>query len=159
MYVRPWHRPVPPPGFRPRPGGPRFSTILGITLGTALNLSLNALINGGYTVTGYGPSAVYLTGVNLYGCYWPNATLNYVNSNLRGSEFVYSTYGYDRSRYDMLYRQMTNTYGVPIATNVNGARVSATWWGYNNSYISLNYFPDYDADGIYRYYTVLSIGD
>ena len=159
MYVRPWHRPVPPPGFRPRPGGPRFSTILGITLGTAINLSLNALINGGYTVTGYGPSAVYLTGVNLYGCYWPNATLNYVNSNLRGSEFVYSTYGYDRSRYDMLYRQMTNTYGVPIATNVNGARVSATWWGYNNSYISLNYFPDYDADGIYRYYTVLSIGD
>lgn len=159
MYVRPWHRPVPPPGFRPRPGGPRFSTILGITLGTALNLSLNALINDGYTVTGYGPSAVYLTGVNLYGCYWPNATLNYVNSNLRGSEFVYSTYGYDRSRYDMLYRQMTDTYGVPIATNVNGARVSATWWGYNNSYISLSYFPDYDADGIYRYYTVLSIGD
>ena len=153
-----WHRPVPPRGWVHHHGGPRLSTILGVTIGTALNLSLNALLNDGYTVTGYGPSSVYLTGVNQYGCYWPNATLNYINNSLRGSEFVYSTYGYNRARYDQMYRYMTNLYGVPVSSDINGDRVTATWWGYNNSYISLSYFPDYDSDGVYRYYTVLSVG-
>ena len=154
-----WHRPVPPRGWVHHYGGPRLSTILGVTIGTALNLSLNALLNNGYTVTGYGPSSVYLTGVNQYGCYWPNATLNYINNSLRGSEFVYSTYGYNRARYDQMYRYMTNLYGVPVSSDINGDRVTATWWGYNNSYISLSYFPDYDSDGAYRYYTVLSVGN
>ena len=154
-----WHRPVPPRGWVHHYGGPRLSTILGVTIGTALNLSLNALLNDGYTVTGYGPSSVYLTGVNQYGCYWPNATLNYINNSLRGSEFVYSTYGYNRARYDQMYRYMTNLYGVPVSSDINGDRVTATWWGYNNSYISLSYFPDYDSDGVYRYYTVLSVGN
>lgn len=154
-----WHRPVPPRGWVHHHGGPRLSTILGVTIGTALNLSLNALLNNGYTVTGYGPSSVYLTGVNQYGCYWPNATLNYINNSLRGSEFVYSTYGYNRARYDQMYRYMTNLYGVPVSSDINGDRVTATWWGYNNSYISLSYFPDYDSDGVYRYYTVLSVGN
>ena len=154
-----WHRPVPPRGWVHHHGGPRLSTILGVTIGTALNLSLNALLNDGYTVTGYGPSSVYLTGVNQYGCYWPNATLNYINNSLRGSEFVYSTYGYNRARYDQMYRYMTNLYGVPVSSDINGDRVTATWWGYNNSYISLSYFPDYDSDGVYRYYTVLSVGN
>ena len=154
-----WHRSVPPRGWVHHYGGPRLSTILGVTIGTALNLSLNALLNDGYTVTGYGPSSVYLTGVNQYGCYWPNATLNYINNSLRGSEFVYSTYGYNRARYDQMYRYMTNLYGVPVSSDINGDRVTATWWGYNNSYISLSYFPDYDSDGVYRYYTVLSVGN
>ena len=154
-----WHRPVPPRGWVHHYGGPRLSTILGVTIGTALNLSLNALLNNGYTVTGYGPSSVYLTGVNQYGCYWPNATLNYINNSLRGSEFVYSTYGYNRARYDQMYRYMTNLYGVPVSSDINGDRVTATWWGYNNSYISLSYFPAYDSDGVYRYYTVLSVGN
>lgn len=159
MYYRPWRRPVPPHGFRPGPRGPRFSTILGITLGTALNVSLNALINGGYNVVGYGPSAVYMDGVNLFDCYWPNATLNYIDNGLRNSEFTYSTAGYDRSRYNRLFQRLTMAYGSPVTMQNNGDSCTATWWGYDNGYVTLSYFPDYANNGLMRYYTVLSMGN
>ena len=159
MHHRPWARPVPPPHFRPRPGGPRLSAILGVTLGTALNISLNALMNGGYNVTGYGPSAVYLNGVNYFDCYWPDVTFNYNNSRFCNGEFVYSTYGYDRSRYNRLFQLLTTSYGAPVSSSGNNGSMTSTWWGYNNGYITLSYFPDYANNGRLRYYTVLSLGN
>lgn len=156
---RPWHRPTPPPHFRPRYGAPNFATILGVTIGTALNISINALMNSGYDVVGYGPASVYLNNVPMLNYTWPNATLSYVNGNLAGSEFVYSTPYYDMSRYNMLYSQLINQYGYPTTTQSNGGgSISSTWWGYNDNFVTLSYFPDYATNGTLRYYTSLTFG-
>lgn len=156
---RPWHRPTPPPHFRPYHGAPNFGTILGVTIGTALNISINVLLNSGYDVVGYGPQAVYLNNVSMLNYNWPNATLNYVNGNLIGSEFVYSTCYQDMSRYNMLYSRLINQYGYPASSQSNGGgSISVTWWGYNNNFVTLSYFPDYAANGGLRYYTALSFG-
>lgn len=152
---RPWHRPVPPPHFRPAYGAPTFAGVLGLVFGTALDITLNNLINSGYSVSGYGNDCVYLSNVRIMDFSWPEATLNYIGGNLRGSEFTYSTPFYDMSRYNMLYRNLANRYGPPVA--VDGTTV--TWWGYNNGYVRLSYFNDYAYNGASRYYTTLSIGN
>lgn len=157
---RPWRPPVPPRHWRPYHGAPRFSTILGITLGTAIDITINSLLNSGYNVTGYGPNVVYLNSVPMMNFTWPNATFNYVDGAFRGSEFTYSTPGYDMSRYNMLYNQLISQYGYPVSVQNNGGdSVSATWWGYNNGYITLSFFPDYAYNGSLRYYTTLSVGN
>ncbi|MDO5395024.1 MAG: hypothetical protein Q4F07_03555, partial [Bacteroidales bacterium] len=157
---RPWRPPVPPPNFRPYYGAPSFTGILGLTFGTALGITLSNLANTGYNVTGYGNDCIYLSNVPMFNLSWPNATLNYVNGNLRGSEFTYSTPGYDMSRYNMLYNSLVAQYGYPVSVQNNGGyNVSATWWGYNNGYITLSYFSDYAYNGTMRYYTTLSIGN
>ena len=157
---RPWRPPVPPRHWRPYHGAPRFSTILGITLGTAIDITINSLLNSGYNVTGYGPNVVYLNSVPMMNFTWPNATFNYVDGAFRGSEFTYSTPGYDMSRYNMLYNQLISQYGYPVSVQNNGGdSVSATWWGYNNGYITLSFFPDYAYNGSLRYYTTFSVGN
>ncbi len=109
-----WSRPVPPPSWRPRPHAPSFAAILGITFGTALNLSLDYLINHGYTVDGYGNNVVYLRDINQFNYYWPDATLYYGNGGLARSEFLYSTSYPDMMRYNSLYNSFTGTYGSPV---------------------------------------------
>lgn len=157
---RPWRRPTPPPHFRPYTGMPAFAGILGLTFGTALGITVNALINSGYNVSGYGNDVVYLSSVPLYNMTWPNATLNYINGDLRGSVFTYSTPGYDMSRYNILYNDLVSRYGYPVSVENNGGyNVSTTWWGANNGYITLSYFTDYANNGSLRYYTTLSIGN
>lgn len=157
---RRWYRPTPPPSFRVYPGAPRFSTILGIALGSAVNYTVNALLNAGYNVAGYGTNAVYLTGVPMMNMSWPNVTMNYIDGRLRGSEFTYSSPGYDMSRYNMLYADLTRQYGYPTSVqDMGGGNVSATWWGYDNGFITLSYFADYAYNGARRYYTTLSIGN
>lgn len=152
---RPWRPPVRPAHFHPGHGAPTFTGVLGVLFGTALDITLNNLLYNGYNVTGYGPNTVYLNNVGIMDFSWPEATLNYVNGVLRGSEFTYSTGYYDMSRYNMLYRSLTNSYGLPVS--VNGTTV--TWWGYNNGYVRLSYFNDYAYNGSSRYYTTLSIGN
>lgn len=156
---RPWSRPVPPPAFRPYRGCPVISTIFGITLGATLDYSLNYLLNGGYTVAGYGNDVIYLNNVNQYNYMWPQATMHYVNGNLSGTELVFSSAAYDMSRYNLLYNSFVNQYGYPVSTQNNNGGVSATWWGYNNGYITLSFFGDYANNGAYRYYTTVSYGN
>ena len=98
--MRPWSRPVPPPSWRPRPAAPVIASILGITFGTAINMSLDYLINRGYTIDGYGNDAVYLRDVNEMSYYWPDATLYYGAGGLARSEFLYSTSYPDPMRYN-----------------------------------------------------------
>ena len=157
---RTWRRPTPPPSWRPYAGCPTFRTILGVTLGTALNLSLDYLFNNGYSILGYGNDQVYLSNVPLYNYSWPSATLYYgTGGGLQGSEFVYSSPGYDRSRYNALYNQLIRQYGYPVSVQDTYDGVTATWWGYNNGYITLSFFRDTAYNGLSRFYTTLSIGN
>ncbi len=157
---RPWTRPVPPPSFRPYHGCPVISTIFGIAIGATLDYSINHLINGGYHVAGYGNNVVYLNNVNMYNYSWPQSQLHYVNGMLSAAELVYSSAAYDMSRYNLLYNSLVGQYGYPISVQNNGGNnVSATWWGYNNGYITLAFYGDYANNGYYRYFTTLSFGN
>ena len=153
-----WSRPVPPPSWRPRPHTPSFAAILGITFGTALNLSLDYLINHGYTVDGYGNNVVYLRDINQFNYYWPDATLYYGNGGLARSEFLYSTSYPDMMRYNSLYNSFTGTYGSPVNYSNSGASLSATWFAPNRGYITLQYNPQYSLGGQVRYFTSLTFG-
>ena len=153
-----WSRPVPPPPWRPRPHAPSFAAILGITFGTALNLSLDYLINHGYTVDGYGNNVVYLRDINQFNYYWPDATLYYGNGGLARSEFLYSTSYPDMMRYNSLYNSFTGTYGSPVNYSNSGASLSATWFAPNRGYITLQYNPQYSLGGQVRYFTSLTFG-
>jgi len=156
---RPWSRPTPPPSFRPYAGCPVITSILGVTLGAALDFSLNYWLNSGYSIAGYGSNAIYLSNVALYNYSWPAATMYYNNGTLAGSEFIYSSPAYDMTRYNMLYNQLVRQYGYPVSTQNQNGTISATWWGNNNGYITLSFYNDYAYNGTYRYYTSLSIGN
>ena len=156
--TRPYHRPTPPVSFRPNDGCPVLHSILGVAFGTALNLSLEYLSNKGYSVSGHGNDVVYLRNVNEYGYMWPDATLYYGTNGLAGSQFMFSTNYSDRGRYNMVYNSLVNQYGTPISVNNVTNGVVATWWGYDNRYISLEYRPVYANNGQLRYVTTLSFG-
>ena len=153
-----WSRPVPPPAWRPRPHAPSISAILGITFGTAFNISLDYLFGKGYIVDGYGDNRVYLRDVNQFNCYWPDATLYYGNSGLTRSEFLYSTSYPDMMRYNSLYNSLTGTYGPPVDYVTSGASVTATWFAPNRGYVTLQYAPQYSIGGALRYFTTISFG-
>lgn len=156
---RPWHRPTPPPAYRPAPGWRPFGSILGVALGSAINFSVNALINSGYTVSGYGNDAIYVTNAPMLNMMWPDATLFYNNGGLYASEFVYSTPNYNMNRYYNTYNMLVRNYGAPIdVTNVNGL-VSSTWWGTNNQFIRLTFQSGIAANGMTRFFTTLSFGN
>ena len=155
---RPYHRPVPPPSFRAYHGCPVLRSIVGITFGTAINLSLDYLNRNGYTVHGYGNDVVYLRNISQYGYNWPDATLYYSSHGLVGSEFVYSTSYNSRSRYNSVYNTLYNQYGAPISVDSSANGVTVTWWGYDNQYVSLDYHPIYTNNGQLRYVTTLSMG-
>ncbi len=154
---RPWHRPVPPPAWRPRPGAPVISAIFGINFGTALNVSLNFLLGHGYTVSSYGSNAVYLSDVNQYNYYWPEATMYYGNNGLERTEFFYSTSYPDTVRYNNLYNNMTAIYGAPVNVSNVSSSLSATWFAPNQGYIRLQYVPQYSS-GQLRFFTSITTG-
>ncbi len=156
--VRHYHRPVPPPSFRPHRGCPVIHGILGITFGTAINISLNYLQNRGYVVDGYTGDVVYLRNVNEMSFFWPDATLYYGSNGLIGSQFSYSTNYYDRTRYNQIYSTFVTRYGAPVNYQAVNNGYIATWFGYDNGYISLEFKPVYGAGGHLRYYTTLSFG-
>ncbi|MDE6276907.1 MAG: hypothetical protein K2M06_02245 [Muribaculaceae bacterium] len=150
-----WRPTPPPPSYRPYVSWPRFSTVLGVRFGTSLALTLNALLNSGYSVVGNYNNMVYLQNVPMLGVYWPEATLSYTGSGrLAGSEFInYSTWA-DFSLYNRLYGLLCGTYGSPY----NNSGTSAAWWGPDGQYIRLNFASGIGADGRSRYYTTLNFG-
>ena len=72
-----WHRPAPPRHWRPARNWRPFRSILGITLGTGFNISLNFLNNNGYNVNYYGDNTIYLRDVSMLNMLWPDAVLYY----------------------------------------------------------------------------------
>lgn len=155
----PWQRPVPPPAWRPGPRVPRLSTILGITFGTAIGMSLDYLYNNGYVVDGYNSDMVYLRNVTQLNYVWPDATLYYGNGGLAGSQFLYSTSWNDLARYNSVYRDLVNLYGAPVSFSRPQGGYLATWFGYDNGYITLEYNPRPVVGGGVRYFTTLSFGN
>lgn len=156
---RPYFRPAPPPrAWRPTVVWPTFHTVLGVNFGTALNVSLNLLLNNGYTVDAYGNDCIYLSNVPMLNCYWPDATLYYGNNGLLSGSFVYSSGVYDMNRYNNVYSMLTANYGTPYQINNNGASISATWWG-GNQFITLTYNNAYANNGSLRYFTTLTFGN
>lgn len=155
--AHPWRPPVPPHHWRPRPHAPNIAAILGVTFGTALNISLNYLVNNGYYIDGYANNTVYLRDINQFNYYWPDATLYYGNGGLARSEFLYSTSYPDMMRYNSLYNSFMMTYGNPVSVST-GPSLSATWFAPNRGYITLNYGPQYSMGGQMRYFTTLTIG-
>lgn len=154
----PFHRPVPPPHFVAH-GPSLFSTILGVALGTALNVSLGNLVRDGYTVSAYGNDAIYLSNVRQLNMIWPNATMYYNNGYLSASEFVYSTSYFDIYRYNQAYAMLVNSYGAPIqAQSLGGGGMSSTWWGPSGQFVTLRYTTQTAYNGTVRYYTTLSFG-
>lgn len=157
---RPFHRPVPPPAWRPAPGWRPFHSILGVTLGTAFNLSINALINSGYTVSSYGNNQIYLSNVPMLNLMWPDAIMYYnAAGQLYGSQFVYSTPGYNMNQYNMAYTSLTGAYGAPYSLQNTASGIEASWWGTGGQFIRLSYQSDYANNGMLRFYTTLSFGN
>ena len=152
-------RPTPPPNWRPTYRTPSFSTFLGLTLGALFSNSINSLFNSGYNVTGYTSNEVYLNNVTYCNVNWPNVTMYYNNGFLCGSLFSTSTYVYDLSRYNYLYSYLTNLYGYPVSSqNMSAGGKSCTWWGNNNTFMTLSFYPEY-INGNVRYFTTLTTGN
>lgn len=157
--MRPYARPLPPPSFRPYRGCPVINGILGLSFGTTLSISIDYLYNNGYSVDGYGNDCVYLRNVSAMSFVWPDAMLYYTSGGLATSRFSYSTSYYDVSRYNRLYGTLVSQYGNPVDfQSINGGYV-ATWFGYDNGYISLEYGRQYSSGGSMRYYTTLTYGN
>lgn len=156
-----WYRPTPPAYWQAPPAWRPFSSILGVALGTALNITVNALINNGYTVTSYGNDNVYVNNVPMLNMIWPDAVLFYNNmGGLCGSRFVYSTPYYDQGRYNAAYASLVGGYGAPMSIqNMANGGIEATWWGTGNQFIRLAYQASYAQDGSLRYFTTLSFGN
>lgn len=156
---RPHHRPTPPPPSWHAHGWRPFRSVLGVAFGTAVNLSINALINSGYNVSGYDNNAVYLANVPMLNYNWPVANLYYGNGGLDGSEFVYYTSGFNLGRYNAVYNSLTSVYGMPYAIqNLAGGGRRAVWWGNDGQYITLSFGSGYASGGGLNYYTSLSFG-
>ena len=154
---RPHYRPLPPPGWHPRRGIPVIHGILGLTFGTAINLSLDYLFNSGYHVDGYTNDIVYLRNVNALNYIWTDAALYYGTGGLDASSFYYSTPRYDLARYNSVYNSLVATYGVPVSINNTVNSMGATWFGGNNGYITLS-FGTNNLNGGLRYLTTLTFG-
>ena len=152
-----YYRPTPPPSWMPaKPLS--FGRILGIALGSVISNSINSLYNSGYNIAGYTNNEVFLNNVNYCNVSWPNVTMYYNNGYLQGSLFSASSYTYDPSRYNYVYSYLTSHYGMPVTSqSISNGGMSCTWWGSNNTFLTLSFYPEVTFGGT-RYFTTLSTG-
>lgn len=154
--MRPWVRPVPPPAYRPSFAGALMGNILGLSFGIAINTALDNLYYSGYNIDGYMNNQVYLTGVNQFNYFWPDATLFFGNGGLVRSQFYYPSVGFDTSRFYEVYNQLCYNYGAPASQILSGTHLNVTWFGGRGDYIQLQYAPM--TSGQYGYFTILTLG-
>lgn len=133
--------------------------VLGLAFGSAFNLSLDYLYGAGYSVAGYGNDVVYLTDINAFDYSWPDASLYYTNNGLAYSQFYYSTAYYDAARYNSILARLTSLYGRPVAVTSQGGMMQASWFGYNNAYITLTFGAGNAYGGGSRFFTTLTFGN
>lgn len=153
-----WTRPVPPPAWRPSRRYNVVPDILGMAFGLTINSALDYLYSGGYSVDGYGSQEVYLRNVNELGYYWDDATLYFSGGGLVRSQFYDSSAGYNTSRFYGIYNRLLANYGQPVSQSNNGSTITATWFGYQGDYITLQYTLMNSPAG-YRYFTILTCGN
>lgn len=89
---------------------------------------------------------------------WPDATLYYGSSGLVGTQLIYSTNYNDYGRYNMVYGSLVGQYGNPVSVQNSSNGMTATWWGYDGQYVTLEFRPAYTTNGQLRYFTTLSFG-
>lgn len=155
-----WFRPAPPPKWRPSHHWRPFRSILGIALGTTINLSINALVNNGYTVSAYDNNTIFVNNVPMLNMMWPEALMFYNNhGGLCGSRFMYPTTYYDMSRYNSTYASLVSAYGAPVSVQSVSGGMESTWWGTGNQFIRLSFASQYDGYGRPGYMTTLSFGN
>ena len=154
----PWSRPVPPRAWRPSRRYNVVPDILGMAFGLTINSALDYLYSGGYSIDGYGSQEVYLRGVNEMGYYWDDATLYFTGGGLVRSQFYNSSVGYNTSRFYGVYNRLSASFGVPVSQSNNGSTITATWFGYQGDYITLQYTLMNSSSG-YRYFTILTCGN
>lgn len=155
---RPWHRPVRPPHWRPPHHRPLVPSFFGITLGMAMNATINALVANNmpyYT----GANEVFLNNVYQQNYYWPEAMLSYSGGVLSGSRFFFQTSYPDPSRFRGVYANLCASLGTPVSYTGAGTSLSASWLGYGGDYVTLEYMPMANPYGALRYYTILTYGN
>ncbi len=155
---RPWHRPVRPPHWRPPHRRPLVPSFFGITLGMAMNATINALVANNmpyYT----GANEVFLNNVYQQNYYWPEAMLSYSGGVLSGSRFFFQTSYPDPSRFRGVYANLCASLGTPVSYTGAGTSLSASWLGYGGDYVTLEYMPMANPYGALRYYTILTYGN
>jgi hypothetical protein len=154
------HARAPRPSYRPavRRGVPSFNAILGITFGSVINASINALLNSGYSITTYDNNTVYMQNVAQFGITWPTVALYYGSAGLYSSQFEYVSTYQSQNVFNSAYANICRTYGNPISQNIGRATATATWWGGDaNGYLTLNFGSNYSNYGP-QFYTTLTMG-
>ncbi len=153
-YCRPIPRPVPPPNWRPYYRAPIINGILGLAFGSIYSNTLDYLYDRDYTIDGYTQDAVYLRDVRQLVFNWPDVILNYAYGRLANAQFIYSSYYYDRVRFDRVYSELCRMYGYPVTSRNGSGSYEYVWYGRSREgLVSLEYYNDGN-----RYYTILSYG-
>lgn len=128
-----------------------------MTLGVTINSALDYLYTSGYSVDGYGSQEVYLRNVSELGYRWDDATLYFSGNGLVRSQFYDSSSGYSTSRFNSVYDTLYATYGLPVSQSNSGGQITASWFGYQGDYITLQYCQLNTSAGL-RYFTILTYG-
>lgn len=154
-----FHRPVAPQHYHCGSRYPSFTTMLGVMIGSAIDASLYHLERNGYEIAGCSNDAIYLNNVYQMNYRWPDAVMYYDNHGcLTASRYIYATSGYNISRFMSLYNRLCNQYGYPVSTNNRDCLRSATWFGYDGTFITIDFTHGHTAHGSPCYYTTLSYG-
>ncbi|MDE6038380.1 MAG: hypothetical protein K2F75_00155 [Paramuribaculum sp.] len=153
-----WNRPQPPRSWRPTYTFNVVPGILGLSFGVNLSSALDYFYNSGYTVDGYGTQEVYLRNVGELGYTWDDATLYFDGGGLVRSQYFDSSVGYNNSRYNALFNKLTAQFGRPVNYSNSSGNLTATWFGYNGDYVTLQYTLMNSGSG-YRYFTILTYGN
>lgn len=153
-----WNRPQPPRSWRPTYTFNVVPGILGLSFGVNLSSALDYFYNSGYTVDGYGTQEVYLRNVGELGYTWDDATLYFDGGGLVRSQYFDSSVGYNNSRYNALFNTLTAQFGRPVNYSNSSGNLTATWFGYNGDYVTLQYTLMNSGSG-YRYFTILTYGN
>lgn len=149
---------TPPYSWRPERRVTIVPNILGMAFGLTFNSALDYLYNSGYNVDGYGAREVYLRNVSEQGYYWNDATLYFEGGGLVRSQFFDSSVGYSTNRFYDIYSRLNSEYGMPTSQSDNGGTITATWFGYQGDYITLQYTLLNTSSGN-RYFTILTYGN
>ena len=157
--VRPWHRPVAPPAWRPTRRVPFVRALFGLSFGMVVNQSLQQLRTAGYSIDGYDDNLLYLNNIREFGYLWPEGVVSYVDGYVARTQLFYSTPGYNRSRYNSIYSQLSRQYGVPLRSVLPGNGMQATWFASDGSYIQLEFSAMNTYGSGSRYFTTLTFGN
>ena len=155
---RPWHHPPMPPHWHPGPGIPPLPPILGIAVGTAFDVALNALIDSSYDIEGYTENGISVNSAYVFGCEWPEGQLLYKNGKLYGGQFTYVSSNAGKGQYQSAYNAIVRQFGNPASTYQIMGGEECTWYSSNGGFITLSYSRN-TVNGKKLTYTILDMGN